>query len=122
MELQLALAQHADALPVFGDVRHVEEHAERPGHGAGLGHAQSGDPLGERSLGFGRTAATIAGQQPYGLDEFEGIGPRLFGNYLAEHVAQHADVAAEQIVTNQGKSRSSKGLGARCLRRISTPP
>ena len=63
------LAEHANPLPVLGDVDQIEIDAEGPGDALRLGRVERLDPGGQSPLGIMATRATVAGERADFLDQ-----------------------------------------------------
>ncbi len=86
--LELALAQDADTLPVFGDIGRVKIDAERARDGADLAVVQLSDRGHQFLLGRRGTRAALASGQADALHEFECPLADKVGNDLTQHVSQ----------------------------------
>ena len=91
----LAAPQHAHALAVFGQVRQVEEGAERADHHAGFGQRELFDP--PLQLGAGLQVGRAAGDGQL-ANVFDLLERRVAGELtddFAQGVAQGADFAPQ---------------------------
>jgi len=108
--LPLPVPQHADPLPILGDVHQIEEHAEGPGDDLSLPVVEAGDPLVEGDAGCLVAGPPIAGQAADFLNQRECLRAFEFPDHAPEHVAEQADIATEEFVIDHG-SVFQAGLG-----------
>ena len=101
--LEFALAQNADAMTVFGEIREIEEDGEGADDGLDLGFVEGGDALGELVFGGSVAGAAAAGELANVFYQLKRGRAGQGGDRFAEHVGQHADIAPQELVTYFGQ-------------------
>ena len=87
VQAALSFTEHADALPVFGNVGKIEKDAECPCHDGGLLLVERLDPGRERRFRVVASLAALAGQTADLLDEGVGLRAGEFLDHGSEHFA-----------------------------------
>ena len=106
--LPLSLPEHADPLPILGDVDQIEIDAEGAGDALRLGGVERFDLCRERPFGVVPAGATVAGKAANLLHQSERLLAGQLHDHGPEHVAEQADVATQQIVVGHGKALSER--------------
>ena len=122
-----ARPEHADPLPLLGQVDELEVEGERLGHGGRIGDVERGH-VGRQPLALDvrleprvRVAAPERDRPPADpFDHREQLGPGLFRDHLAEQRAQQPDLARQRVARApdpgpgrlRGDGREARAAGA----------
>ena len=102
MAVAFPLAEHADALPILGDVGEIEVDRERLGHESGLDDVEPLDAFGQRRLGPLLAGPAVVGERPDPLHELGDVLPRLFHDHLSEEGVEQPHIAEEEGIVRHG--------------------